>query len=186
MAIDNKSLGKFILDGIPPAPRGVPQIEVVFDIDANGILKVAAQDKASGRSQNITITASSGLAKDEVERMRKEAESNSTEDKTHRDLIDARNTADNSIYGAEKVLDELGDKVPGDIKGDVKVAVEEVRKVKDSEDESIIRKAVDSLSQIVQKMGTAAYHEQNTAPLHDGSGTEQPDPDVVDGESKDA
>jgi len=186
MAIDNKSLGKFILDGIPPAPRGVPQIEVVFDIDANGILKVAAQDKASGRSQNITITASSGLAKDEVERMRKEAESNSTEDKTHRDLIDARNTADNSIYGAEKVLDELGDKVPGDIKGDVKAAVEEVRKVKDSEDESIIRKAVDSLSQIVQKMGTAAYHEQNTAPLHDGSGTEQPDPDVVDGESKDA
>jgi molecular chaperone DnaK len=186
MAIDNKSLGKFILDGIPPAPRGVPQIEVIFDIDANGILKVTAQDKASGRSQNITITASSGLAKDEVERMRKEAESHASEDKKHRDLIDARNTADNSIYGAEKVLDELGVKVPGDVKGEVKAAVEEVRKVKDSDDESIIRKAVDSLSQVVQKMGTAAYHEQNTAPLHDGSGPEQPDPDVIDGESKEA
>src|SRR5664280_1476891 len=98
MAIDNKSLGKFILDGIPPAPRGVPQVEVTFDIDANGILKVTAQDKASGRSQNITITASSGLAKDEVERMRKEAEAHAAEDKKRRDLIDARNAADNSIY----------------------------------------------------------------------------------------
>jgi molecular chaperone DnaK len=101
MALDNKSLGKFILDGIPPAPRGIPQIEVTFDIDVNGILKVTAQDKASGRSQHITITASSGLAKDEVERMRKEAEAHASEDKQRRDLIEARNTADKSIYGAE-------------------------------------------------------------------------------------
>ena len=104
MALDNKSLGKFILDGIPPAPRGIPQIEVTFDIDVNGILKVTAQDKASGRSQHITITASSGLAKDEVERMRKEAEAHAAEDKQRRDLIDARNSADNSIYCAEKVM----------------------------------------------------------------------------------
>ncbi len=115
MAIDNKSLGKFILDGIPPAPRGIPQIEVTFDIDVNGILKVTAQDKASGRSQNITITASSGLSKDEVEKMRKEAEAHASEDKRKRDLIDARNAADNSIYGAEKVLTDLGEKVPAEI-----------------------------------------------------------------------
>ena len=186
MAIDNKSLGKFILDGIPPAPRGVPQIEVTFDIDANGILKVTAQDKASGRSQNITITASSGLAKDEVERMRKEAEAHAAEDKKHRDLIDARNTADNSIYGAEKVLGELGEKVPAEIKAEVQAAVDEVKKVKDSDDEPSIRKAVDSLSQVVQKVGAAAYQEQATPPAGGESGPQQAGPDVVDGETKDA
>ena len=186
MAIDNKSLGKFILDGIPPAPRGVPQIEVTFDIDANGILKVTAQDKASGRSQNITITASSGLAKDEVERMRKEAEAHAAEDKKHRDLIDARNTADNSIYGAEKVLGELGEKVPAEIKAEVQAAVDEVKKVKDSDDETSIRKAVDSLSQVVQKVGAAAYQEQATPPVGGESGPQQAEPDVVDGETKDA
>ncbi len=159
MALDNKSLGKFILDGIPPAPRGVPQIEVTFDIDVNGILKVTAQDKASGRSQHITITASSGLAKDEVERMRKEAETHAAEDKHLRDLIEARNTADNSIYGAEKVLNELGEKVPAEVKTEVQAAVDEVRRVKEGEDEPAIRKAVDALSQVVQKVGTAAYQQ---------------------------
>ena len=187
MAIDNKSLGKFILDGIPPAPRGIPQIEVTFDIDANGILKVTAQDKASGRSQNITITASSGLAKDEVERMRKEAEANAAEDKKRRDLIDAKNTADNSIYGAEKVLSELGEKVSGEIKAEVQAAVDEVKKVKDSEDdEPSIRKAVDSLSQVVQKIGAAAYQQQTTPPAGSETGPQQAGPDVVDGETKDA
>jgi molecular chaperone DnaK len=186
MAIDNKSLGKFILDGIPPAPRGVPQIEVTFDIDANGILKVTAQDKASGRSQNITITASSGLAKDEVERMRKEAEAHAAEDKKRRDLIDARNTADNSIYGAEKILGELGEKVPGEIKTEVQAAVEEVKKVKEGDDEPSIRKAVDSLSQVVQKVGAAAYHEQAAPPAGGESGPQQAGPNVVDGETKDA
>ena len=186
MAIDNKSLGKFILDGIPPAPRGVPQIEVTFDIDANGILKVTAQDKASGRSQNITITASSGLAKDEVERMRKEAEAHAAEDKKRRDLSDARNTADNSIYGAEKILGELGEKVPGEIKTEVQAAVEEVKKVKEGDDEPSIRKAVDSLSQVVQKVGAAAYHEQAAPPAGGESGPQQAGPNVVDGETKDA
>ena len=186
MAIDNKSLGKFILDGIPPAPRGVQQIEVTFDIDANGILKVTAQDKASGRSQNITITASSGLAKDEVERMRKEAEAHAAEDKKRRDLSDARNTADNSIYGAEKILGELGEKVPGEIKTEVQAAVEEVKKVKEGDDEPSIRKAVDSLSQVVQKVGAAAYHEQAAPPAGGESGPQQAGPNVVDGETKDA
>jgi molecular chaperone DnaK len=189
MAIDNKSLGKFILDGIPPAPRGIPQIEVTFDIDVNGILKVTAQDKASGRSQNITITASSGLSKDEVEKMRKEAEAHATEDKRKRDLIDARNAADNSIYGAEKVLTDLGEKVPAEIKTEVQAAIEEVRKAKDTEDEPAIRKTVDALSQAVQKIGAAAYAQQETPPEAEEKTepkAEEPDgPEVVDGEAKD-
>ena len=112
MAADNKSLGKFILDGIPPAPRGIPQIEVTFDIDANGILKVTAQDKATGRSQHITITASSGLSDSEVEKMRKDAELHAEEDRKRKELIEARNNADNTVYAAEKALREFGDKVP--------------------------------------------------------------------------
>jgi molecular chaperone DnaK len=180
MALDNKSLGKFNLDGIPPAPRGVPQIEVTFDIDANGILKVTAADKASGRSQHITITASSGLAKEEVERMRKEAEAHASEDKKRRDLIEAKNTADSSVYGAEKVLSELGEKVQAELKAEVQAAVEEVRKLKDSEDETAIRNAVDALSQVVQKVGAAAYQEKPA-----GDSEQKPAEDnVVDGEVK--
>jgi len=187
MAVDNKSLGKFILDGIPPAPRGIPQIEVTFDIDANGILKVTAQDKATARSQHITITASSGLAKEEVEKMRKEAEAHAEEDKKRRDLMDARNTADASIYGAEKALSELGDKVPDEIKANVRAAVDEVKKVKDGEDEQAIRKAVDVLSQAVQTIGAAVYQQQTPPPGPEaGSAEPGPDagPDVVDGEVK--
>ncbi len=164
MAMDNKSLGKFLLDGIPPAPRGIPQIEVTFDIDANGILKVTAADKASGRSQHITITASSGLAKEEVEKMRQEAEAHAAEDKKRRDLIEARNTADGSVYGAEKVLSELGDKVPAELKAQIQAAVDEVKKLKESEDEPAIRNAVDTLSQVVQKAGAAAYQEAPQQP----------------------
>jgi molecular chaperone DnaK len=180
MALDNKSLGKFILDGIPPAPRGIPQIEVTFDIDANGILKVTAADKASGRSQHITITASSGLAKEEVERMRKEAEAHAADDKKRHDLIEAKNTADSSIYGAEKVLVDLGDKVPAELKAEVQAVVAEVKKLKDGDDEPAIRKAVDALSQVVQKVGTVAYEakpaeEPNQKPADDN---------VVDGEVK--
>ena len=118
MAADNKSLGKFILDGIPPAPRGIPQVEVTFDIDANGIIKVTALDKATQRSQHITITASSGLSESEVERMRREAEAHADEDKKRKDLIEARNTADNAMYTAEKALRDFGDKVAaGEIDG---------------------------------------------------------------------
>ena len=198
MAVDNKSLGKFILDGIPPAPRSIPQIEVTFDIDANGILKVTAQDKATNRSQHINITASSGLAKEEVEKMRKEAEAHAEEDKKRRDLIDAKNTADASVYGAEKVLSELGGKVPDEIKANVRAAVDEVKKVKDGEDEQAIRKAVDALSQSVQTIGVDAYQQKpgegGTPPNGGGTQSETPDSepkqpndgDVVDGEVKDA
>jgi molecular chaperone DnaK len=119
MAADNKSLGQFNLDGIPPAPRGIPQIEVTFDIDANGILQVTAKDKATGRSQNITITASSGLSEAEVEKMRREAEANAEEDRKKKELIEARNNADNLAYTAEKTLRDLGDKVPADVKTQV-------------------------------------------------------------------
>jgi molecular chaperone DnaK len=196
MAVDNKSLGKFILDGIPPAPRGIPQIEVTFDIDANGILKVTAADKASGRSQHITITASSGLSKEEVEKMRKEAESHASEDKKKHDLIEAKNTADSSIYGAEKVLTELGDKVSDELKAEVRAAVDEVKKVKDVEEEPAIRKAVDALSQSVQKVGASVYQQTPPPGPEAGPGQSEPEsgssqpgpetgPDVVDGESKD-
>ncbi len=190
MAMDNKSLGKFILDGIPPAPRGIPQIEVTFDIDANGILKVTASDKATGRSQHITITASSGLSKEEVEQMRKEAEIHAAEDKQHRDLIDARNTADNALYAAEKVLSEHGDKVSDEIKAEVRKAMDEVRKVKDGDDEPAIRKTVDALSQAVQKIGTFVYEQQAAQAGPEAGSTEAgtdtpPDDNVVDGEVKD-
>jgi molecular chaperone DnaK len=198
MVVDNKSLGKFILDGIPPAPRGIPQIEVTFDIDANGILKVTAQDKASGRSQHITITASSGLAKDEVERMRKEAEAHAEEDRKRRDLIEAKNTADNTIYAAEKALKEFGDKVPVEVKSQVEDGISEVRKVKESDDEASIRKAVDALGQAIQKIGASVYQQPGeggippngggTQPESPDSEPKQPDEgdDVVDGEAKDA
>ena len=196
MAADNKSLGRFILDGIPPAPRGVPQIEVTFDIDANGILKVTAQDKATGRSQNITITASSGLSDSEVERMRKEAEANAEADRKRKELIENRNAADNSVYGAEKALRELGDKVPADIKSKVEDQVAKVREVMNSDDADKIRSETEALNQVVQQIGAAAYQQggpqapggtEQGEPGGDGSsegpGPEGPDgEDVVDGE----
>ena len=144
-----------------------------------------AQDKASGRSQNITITASSGLAKEEVERMRKEAEAHAAEDKKRHDLIEARNVADNSIYAAQKVLSDLGEKVPAEIKTMVTSAIDDLKKVKDGDDEPAIRKAVDALSQVVQKLSAAAYEAQTPPPAGGAaeSGPRQDGPDVVDGEA---
>jgi len=168
MATDNKSLGKFILDGIPPAPRGLPQIEVTFDIDANGILKVTALDKATQRSQHITITASSGLSESEVERMRKEAESHADEDKKRKELIEARNYADNTVYTAEKTLRDLGDKVPADLKGQVESKVQAVKDIMNKDDSEAIRKATEDLGQAIQKIGAAAY--QQAGPTAGGPG----------------
>ena len=138
-AKDNKTLGQFILDGIPPSPRGMPQVEVTFDIDANGILNVKAKDKATNKEQHITITASSGLSKDEVEKMKKEAELHATEDKTKRELIDLKNVADSTVYQTEKMLKEQGDKVPAEIKTEVDAKLEDVKKVKDGEDMAAIK-----------------------------------------------
>ena len=189
MAADNKSLGRFILDGIPPAPRGVPQIEVTFDIDANGILKVTASDKATGRSQHITITASSGLSDTEVEKMRKDAEAHAEDDKKRKELIEARNHADNTAYAAEKALKEFGDKVPAETKTEIEAKANEVKKVAESDDVAAIKAATDVLAEAIQKIGASVY-EQNPAagagPASSegeaGSSSSDDGSDVIDGE----
>ena len=191
MAGDNKSLGRFILDGIPPAQRGIPQIEVTFDIDANGIIKVTASDKATGRSQHITITASSGLNESEVEKMRREAELHADEDIKRKEQIEARNQADNAIYTAEKALRDLGDKVSADIKGKVEAEVANVRKALEGDDTAAIKSATEKLFVEVQQIGSSVYGQQG-APQQPGAQSEpgeQPgqgpqggDEDVVDGE----
>lgn len=157
MAADNKTLGRFILSGIPPAPRGVPQIEVTFDIDANGILNVKAKDKATGKEQSITITASTGLSKDEIERMKKEAEMYAAEDQKKKELIDLRNTAETIIYTTEKMLRDMGDKVKADDKKVIEEKIEALKKVKDGDDKEAIKKAADDLAQTAQKVGAAMY-----------------------------
>ncbi len=186
MAADNKSLGKFILDGIPPAPRGMPQIEVTFDIDANGILKVTASDKATGRSQHITITASSGLSDTEVEKMRKDAEAHAEEDRKRRDLIEARNNADNTVYAAEKALREFGEKVPAEVKSDVEAKVADVKKTAEGEDLDAIKATTQALGESIQKIGGAVYQGSAAAPEGEAGPNPNPDagPDVVEGEVK--
>src|SRR4030095_197070 len=171
MANDNKYRCKFSLDGIPPAPRGVPQIEVTFDIDANGILKVTAQDKATGRSQHITITASSGLSDAEVEKMRKDAELHAEEDRKRKELIEARNNADNTVYAAEKALRDFGEKVPADIKSEIDEKTAEVKKAAEGEDVDAIKSATEALGQVIQKIGAAVYQEPNVP----GDGENGPD-----------
>lgn len=163
-ARDNKTLGRFILDGIPPAPRGMPQVEVTFDIDANGILNVKAVDKATNKAQHITITASSGLSKDEVEKMKKEAEQHATEDKKKRELIDMKNQADSVVYQTEKMIKEQGEKVPADVKKTVEEKLDEVKKVKDGDDAEAIKKAMDDLQQAAMKIGEAMYKGQQGNP----------------------
>ncbi len=162
MAKDNRTLGRFMLDGIPPAPRGVPQIEVTFDIDANGILTVTAKDKATGKSQNITIKDSSGLSKEDIARMKQEAEAHATEDRKQKELIDLRNQADTTIYSVEKTLRDAGDKVPADIKKGVAEKIEAVKKVKDGSDEAVLKKVLDELSQEIQKIGSEMYKQEKT------------------------
>lgn len=159
MAQDNKTLGRFILDGIPPAPRGVPQIEVTFDIDANGILKVTAKDKATGKSQSIRIEASIGVSKEEVERMKREAELHAAEDQKKRELAQAKNTADNLVYTAEKTLKEAGDKVSPEIKKEIEEKTEALKKVKDSDKTEEIKQKTSELSQAVQKLGAELYKQ---------------------------
>ncbi len=157
MASDDKSLGRFILDGIPPAPRGLPQVEVTFDLDANGILNVSAQDKATGREQKITITAGSGLSKDEVEKLRQEAESHAEEDRQRREEIELRNQADSLAYTAEKTLREQADKVPAEVKSEVEEKVQAVRAALQGPDAETVRRALSELSESVQKIGAAMY-----------------------------
>lgn len=160
MARDNRTLGRFMLDGIPPAPRGVPQIEVTFDIDANGILTVTAKDKATNKSQHITIKDSSGLSKEDIERMKKEADMHAAEDRKTKELVELRNQADTMIYSVEKTLRDAGDKVPAEIKKGVEEKMEGVKKVKDGNDEAALKKALDDLSQEIQKIGSELYKQE--------------------------
>merc|ERR1712178_395786 len=179
IAADNKSLGEFNLEGIASAPRGVPQIEVTFDIDANGIVNVSAQDKATGKAHNITIQASGGLDDNEIERMVKEAEDNAEADKEKRDAIDARNQAESMIHGAEKSLSDLGDKAEDNAKKEVEDAVAVLKTALEGEDISTIKEKTSSLSAVMMKMGEAAYkaNEANNAESADNA-------DDTAGESK--
>src|SRR5262249_22709783 len=184
MATDNKSLGKFILDGIPPAPRGIPQIEVTFDIDANGILNVSAQDKASGREQKITITASSGLSKPEVERMVKEAEAHASEDARRREEIELRNHTDALLYSTERSLTEHGAKLSEAERAAIEQALGEAREAVKGDDLERIRRAQENLTNASRTLSEAAYREArggaNGPQGPQGSGA--PQDDVVDAE----
>jgi len=185
MARDNKTLGNFRLDGIPPAPRGVPQVEVTFDIDANGILNVKAKDKASGKEQSVKITASTNLAKDEVERLVQEAKAHENDDKKQRDLVEARNSADNLIYVTEKTLRELGDKVPVTDRGQIEQTVEELRSVKDSDDINRIRQLTEKLQQASHALTQQMYQNTNgegEGPTGGEGGKTGSEDDVVEGE----
>ncbi|MDD5110116.1 MAG: molecular chaperone DnaK [Patescibacteria group bacterium] len=163
MASDNKTLGRFMLDGIPPAPRGMPQIEVVFDIDHNGILNVSAKDKGTNKQQKITITATTGLSKDEVEKMKKEADLHAEEDKKKRELIEARNMAEGLVYATEKALRESGDKVSADEKKKIEAALEDLKKAKDKDDVADIKAKSQALAAAAQKIGEAVYKAQQQA-----------------------
>ena len=190
MALDNKSLGKFILDGIPPAPRGMPQIEVTFNIDANGILEVTAQDKASGREQHITITAGSGLKDDEIERMVEEARQHADEDLRRKETAELRNAADNTIFTAEKLLADFEAQLPEDTKAQTQEKIDALRQAMEGEDIDALRAANDDLAQFIQALGAQMHQQQ-------GAGEPEPDPaseakrspddeDVVDAEFSEA
>jgi molecular chaperone DnaK len=176
MARDNKTIGIFRLDGIPPAPRGVPQIEVTFDIDANGILHVTAKDLATQKEQKITITASSGLSKEEVERMAKEAEAHADEDRKAKEKAELRNQADNLAYQAEKLIRESGDKLPAGEKEEAQKAIDRVKEALKSDDVEDLRKAQDTLQQALQKLSTKLY-ENARAAAPDGGPQQAPKPD---------
>ncbi len=194
MAADNKSLGRFILDGIPSARRGVPQIEVTFDIDSNGILNVSALDKATNRSQKITITASSGLSDQEIEKMRKEAEAHAEEDRKRKEAIEVKNTADSTVYTVEKTLEEYGDKLPADLKSQVETKANELKGMLQTADTDTLKAKTEELNKLLQQLGGAMYQQPGQDP-NAGAGYQPGDmggdngstgsnggDDVVDGE----
>jgi len=191
LAGDNVSLGMFNLEGLPPAPRGLPQVEVTFDIDANGILHVSAKDKATAREQSIRITASTNLKKDDVERMVREAERNAATDKRRKELVEARNNADALIYTVEKALRDLGDKVPGQDRRRIEEQVTALRKLKEGEDTAAIRQASEQLQQASYALSQQMYSQPAGGPsngygAHGPNGSSQggqrSDEDVVEGE----
>lgn len=174
MASDNKSLGRFILDGVPPAPRGIPQVEVTFDVDANGILNVKAMEKASGKTQSIRIEASSGLKEEDIKKMQQDAELNAEEDKKKKELVDVKNTAEMTMYTAEKSLKENEAKLPEDIKTDVNTKIANLRNVKDSSDMESIKKATSELSDSMSKIGEALAKAGESSNTETKTAEEQP------------
>jgi len=189
MARDNRTLGRFHLDGIPPAPRGMPQIEVTFDIDANGILNVKAQDKGTGREQSVTITASSTLAKDEVERMVKEAELHAGEDRAKREEVEVRNQADHMIHQAEKVIKDNADRIPDDVKTEVNTKLEALKSAAKGSDTNALKRSMDDFNEALQKIGQHIYQgagagggTSSSSAESDGhdSGEKKKEEDVVD------
>ena len=193
MSADNKSLGRFILDGIPPAPRGMPQVEVTFDVDANGILNVTAKDKATGKANSIKITASSGLSKEEVEKMKKEAAVHEAEDKAKHELVEAKNIAEQLIYTAEKSLKDAGDKVPADVKKSIEEKITALKTAKDAgtPDIASIKSATEALSTEIQKIGSsyaqgASASQGNNQSGDSGAGAQGGESKGPEGEVKDA
>jgi molecular chaperone DnaK len=181
MAADNRTLGRFMLDGILPAPRGVPQIDVSFDMDANGILSVKAQDKGTGKEQKITITASSGLEKEEVERMQKEAEAHAAEDAKQREKVETFNTADTLVYTAEKTLRDQKDKIPSELNQEVEEKVKAVRTALQGTDVDAVKKATQELNAVMQKIGEAVYQQQPPPPDGEAPPEDQPPGDEGEG-----
>lgn len=172
MANDNRSIGKFVLDGVPPSPRGLPQIEVSFDVDANGILTVTAKDKATSKTQSIRIEGTIGLSKEEIEKMKKEADVHAEEDKRKKELIEAKNLADNLVYTTEKTLREAGDKVSGDTKKEIEEKAEALKKVKDGDNIDDIKQKTTDLSQAIQKIGAEMYKQNQEQKPPEGKGPE--------------
>jgi molecular chaperone DnaK len=195
MASDNMSLGRFRLDGIPPAPRGIPQVEVTFDIDANGILNVTAKDKATGKEQKITVTASTNLNKDDIARKVEEAKKYEAEDKKRREIIDARNSADNLVYQTEKSLRELGEKVSSEERGKVEGKINDLKQAAQGDDLNRIKKATDELQNMFYALSQQMYAQGQKppegGPEQGGQGPQTPPPagndgDVIEGEVRDA
>lgn len=195
MAATNKSLGKFILDGIPPAPRGVPQIEVTFDINADGILNVNALDKATGREQAMQIIPSSGLSDSEIDRMVDEAEVHAAEDSSRKDSVEGRNLADSAVYSAEKFLHENGDKLPEATKASVQSQIDATKSALEADDLEGIKASSDQLQAVMQEAGASLYQQQQPAGPAPGAegedtpgteGEDTPDEDVIEGEFSDA
>jgi molecular chaperone DnaK len=186
MAADNKTIGRFELVGIPPAPRGVPQIEVTFDIDANGILHVSARDLGTGKEQSIRITASSGLSEEEIKKMVKDAEAHAAEDRKKRELIEARNQADSLVYTTEKSLNEHGDQVDAATRGNIEAAVNDLKQVMDGSDAEVIRKKTEALAQASHKLAEAMYAKAQTGAAGGAAGGAEGGPEVVEAEFEDA
>jgi molecular chaperone DnaK len=183
MAADNKSLGKFVLDGIPPAPRGVPQVEVTFDVDSNGVLNVTAKDKSTGKEQSIRIEANSGLTEEDIEKMKKEAEDHAAEDEKKKEMIEARNNAEQMVYTAEKSLKDHEKEIPEDVKKEIEDKMKAVNDVKDSDDKKALSKAVEELTTSLQKIGEIMQKAAEAATKEDAtSDTAEDEPEVREAE----